>query len=398
MTLIECFTAADIDNIASCLRLRPAKMILVGKCKEMARPIKRYKALLEKRKQKTKVVPCNIEHKSFRDICDALYKVLLEEKKCVIDVTGGDETVLLAVGAVLAQLNEEKRKNVRVEKYEHDRGVVVDCIGNKHYSRSRAVKLTVEELILLHGGCIYPDSYQPPETYQYTDMEEIWHISKDWNDAISKLLEFESRSEDSMKIDVSWAELRSGISNFAAKEPIVVDLLDRLQRKGMIDDYSNFYTMQYRYRTEELRYCTAKAGNALEMKTLLEGRAVTENGRPYFDDCRMSVSIDWDGVVHTPRNGQADTNNEIDVVLMRGTTPLFVSCKNGDVNEEELYKLNTVAARFGGKYVRKMLVSTNFNKGKAFIQRAGDMGIYLVTDVKDMTHEQWQALFLEAMQ
>lgn len=394
MTLIECFTQADIDNVASCLRLRPEKLILIGRQKEM--PLARYEKLLRKRKQKTKIQPCNVEHKSCQEICNALHKLLLQEKKCVIDITGGDETVILAVGMVLVQIDPAMRQNVRVEKYDHVRGVVTDCVRNRRLPNTRPVNLTVEELILLHGGCIHPDSYQPPAAFEYTDLEPVWQLSKDWNDGIGKLLEFEKRStaQNPLEISAPWSDLHS-ISRFTEKEAIVEDLLDKMHRKGIINDYSNFYCMQYEYRSEELRYCTAKAGNVLEMKTLLEARSVTENGVPYFGDCRMSVSMDWDGVVNSAKPG---TNNEIDVVLMRGTTPLFISCKNGDVEEEELYKLNTVANRMGGKYVRKMLVATNFNKGEAFAQRARDMGIYLAANVADLSHDQWREILVKAVQ
>ena len=92
------------------------------------------------------------------------------------------------------------------------------------------------------------------------------------------------------------------------------------------------------------------------------------------------------------------TKNEIDVLLVRGLVPVFVSCKNGDVDEEELYKFNTVAERFGGKYVRKLLVATNFatndNKApNALLQRAQDMGIVFETDAAHLTREGWQDLF-----
>ena len=83
-------------------------------------------------------------------------------------------------------------------------------------------------------------------------------------------------------------------------------------------------------------------------------------------------------------------------------TPLFISCKNGDIGEEELYKLNTVAERFGSRFARKMLIATDLErKGpmsmKAYIQRAKDMGIYLVTDAGELTDRQWQQIFLDAM-
>ena len=70
--------------------------------------------------------------------------------------------------------------------------------------------------------------------------------------------------------------------------------------------------------------------------------------------------------------------------------------------EEELYKLHTVASRFGGRAARKMLIVTRLQKQKpasahAFIQRARDMGIYLVTDAASLTKLQWQEIFQNAM-
>ena len=109
----------------------------------------------------------------------------------------------------------------------------------------------------------------------------------------------------------------------------------------------------------------------------------------------MGVHIDWDGVVHDSSQRIPETRNEIDVLVTRGVTPLFISCKNGDVDEEELCKLHTVATRFGGETAKKMLVATNLQKKNpmatnAFIQRAKDMGIHLVTDAGKLSHRGWQ--------
>ena len=96
------------------------------------------------------------------------------------------------------------------------------------------------------------------------------------------------------------------------------------------------------------------------------------------------LNIDWDGIVHHGApGGVKDTKNEIDVMLMHGLTPVFVSCKNGAIKEIELYKLNTVAERFGGEFAKKLLVSTDFDPEnedtrKAFLQRAADMNIVVI--------------------
>ena len=215
--------------------------------------------------------------------------------------------------------------------------------------------------------------------------------------------EFESRSDSKMQVFLPLSYLRTSISNFESKEESVRELLGKLHRWGIIDDQSSKNALEYTYTSQLFRYCTLKAGNVLEVKTLLEGRAVQENGESYFSDCQMSVSIDWDGVVHDPMDRVPETRNEIDVVLMHGTTPLLISCKNGNVGEDELYKLHTVAERFGGPYAKKMLIATDLDRksptaNRAFIQRAWDMDIFLVTDAAELSGAEWCQIFKKAMQ
>mgnify|MGYP002514930257 CR=1 FL=1 len=101
----------------------------------------------------------------------------------------------------------------------------------------------------------------------------------------------------------------------------------------------------------------------------------------FYDDIDVGVIVDWDA--DDSRN-TVDTRNEIDVMLMRDLVPVFISCKNGDIGEEELYKLHTVATRFGGPHVRKMLIATKLSQYKvpksrdSLMQRAKDMDILTV--------------------
>ena len=406
MTLIECFTAAHVDNIAACLRLRPRKLILVGDGQQMAEPVVRYRALLRQRGIHTEVALCDVSGMALAQIYEALDKLVRQEAHCVIDLTGGEETVIMAVGAVLAGLDRPKRETIRVERFDHGTNTVIDCANHQSQLPGEAVTLTVQELIALHGGVVHPKGYQPAADCDPKELDGLWSIVADapreWNRSITRLNEFESRDNFETRIDLQLEQLRGGISGFEQKEVAVRELLGKLQQRGVIDDESNHYALQYTYRSPILRYCTMKAGNVLEVKTLLEGRAARENGVPLFQDSQMSVGIDWDGIVHTPSQRIPDTHNEIDVVLMHGTTPLFVSCKNGNIGEEELYKLHTVATRFGGPYARKMLVAADLEQkgpasNRAFIQRAWDMDILLVTDAAQLSAEEWQEVFQKAV-
>lgn len=64
------------------------------------------------------------------------------------------------------------------------------------------------------------------------------------------------------------------------------------------------------------------------------------------------------------------------------------------MGEAELYKLNTVANRFGGAYARKLLIGTTLGKsgrGKQyFLQRAKDMKIQVLDEVHTLSDEQFR--------
>lgn len=141
--------------------------------------------------------------------------------------------------------------------------------------------------------------------------------------------------------------------------------------------------------------CLTKAGTLLELVTLLSARRITkEDGKPYFTDARTGVMIDWDGIVHNNKDGNVDTENEIDVILMKGVVPIFISCKNGKIPDDELYKLNTVAEQFGSGYAKKVLVAADMgkkaNSRKYFLERAKDMGIQIIENVHTMSPEKFE--------
>lgn len=407
MILIECFSSSHIDNINACLRLHPQEMILIGDTDAMCDPIARYEALLQQRNQATKITPYDIRRKDLPDLCVALHQLLQADDSYTIDLTGGDELVIMAVGAVLSRLDHAKRSTIRIEKYDHKEDVVRDCVHNNQIICTNSVQLTVAELVALHGGCLHTGGYQPPSYHHPRDIEGLWQLAsqdpKQWNDQISLLNRLERGCRAQQQIHKTVSSQRETMKDFDESEPQLRALLQELDRRGAIQDQSSRDSFRYSYHSPLLHQCTAKAGNVLEIKTLLEGRQVKHNGAPYFGECQMGVSIDWDGHIHKPSEDVSDTRNEIDAIFIRGTTPLFVSCKNGHIDDSELYKLNTVAQRFGGLYAKKMLIATDLDQkdasaDRAFSQRAWDMDIFLVEDAATLSKEEWQLIFHQAMQ
>ena len=77
---------------------------------------------------------------------------------------------------------------------------------------------------------------------------------------------------------------------------------------------------------------------------------------------------------------------------MKGSIPIFISCKNGWFDVNELYKLNTVAERFGNEYARTVLVTTELSKtderAKYLRARAKDMNVRFVEDPDSITEKE----------
>ena len=121
----------------------------------------------------------------------------------------------------------------------------------------------------------------------------------------------------------------------------------------------------------QIKKCLSKAGQVFELfLAICASELKDDNGNPVYTDILSGVFIDWDGEIH-PGTG-SDVENEIDLILMKGLMPVFISCKNGSCDINELFKLSVVASHFGGKYV---LAGTEIDKAEAIELRAKAMGI-----------------------
>jgi hypothetical protein len=125
--------------------------------------------------------------------------------------------------------------------------------------------------------------------------------------------------------------------------------------------------VSFSYKNDSVRDVLLDAGSLLEIMTYYSRKTTGK-----YSDCRIGVHIDWDGVI----TGH-DVKNEIDVMLLEGFCPVFISCKNGKVDQMALYELDTVAKRFGGKYAKKILMAGQ-EISEGYLLRAEEMDIECV--------------------
>ena len=108
--------------------------------------------------------------------------------------------------------------------------------------------------------------------------------------------------------------------------------------------------------------------------------------KPLYNDVRVGAIVNWDD---DAEEGKMSIVNEMDIIAMKGAIPVFISCKNGLLVVDELYKLTAVANRFGGKYARKVLITANLSESNTNADylraRMREMGIIHVDNVYSLS-------------
>ncbi len=394
MTLVEFFDKDAVKNVCSSLAAAPERVILVGdRKKTMQRCAERYQAVLAARGVETEFLCRAVNTNRMQSILDALSSIVLEYEDCVFDLTGGEDLFLAAMGIVFER---HRDRGLQLHRFNVRNNTVIDVDQDgRTILAEPAPELTVREMIRIAGGDIVYEEERPGTTHLWEmtpelreDVSAMWELCrrdmKLWN---AQLLVFEAaeqilRDASALTVSVPTAALRRAVEDRGGSFFLQRELIQGLADAGLLEHLScDDELFSVTYKDAQIKRCLTLAGRALEMKVYLAALEAREkDGSAVYGDVMNGVFIDWDGMIHADPGGY-DTENEIDVLMMHGLIPVFVSCKSGIVDKGELYKLNTVAERFGGKNAKKVLIAAALDQSASahhLRQRARDMGIRLV--------------------
>lgn len=446
MTIVEIVDAAPIHNIMGGIAFGAEKIIYVGSDSEK-NFYKKYAPTLKnfytkKSIQNVEFEYVHINRNDFEDTKNKLSKIAAENESCYFDISGGEDITLSALGVVFAEnpnihLYQVNPLHSSVHVFEYK----TDSNGNKRIERSSKtvdIKNTFEENVFAHGGSVVFDTQKSGTTYTWdftddflNDIDKMWQLCCDspfnekskksssprtWNRVTTTLGCYEeinlTTAPNELKINIETGK-KYKKGNSSCKLNTLSKYLDAFKEVGLITygEDNSFDILHIKFKNEQVKLCLTKAGNILELKTYLTCKKIMEERPDEFADCMTGVTIDWDGVIHDEakslqeynilnvkqkQENIEDTVNEIDVVLMRGMIPYFISCKNGKISNEELYKLYTVRDKFGKDFGKTLLVTTDFDKSdKEYIleyisQRAEDMGIKILKNVHLLSDEEFK--------
>ncbi|MBO5270240.1 MAG: DUF1887 family protein [Clostridia bacterium] len=403
MTYIEFFDKNSAENIAAALIRLPKRIVLIGdKLSLLEKHAERYHALFAARGQEVEILCRSMDRNNMIDIVAKLSEIVETYENCVFDLTGGDELFLTSVGIVSERY---KDKHIQIQRINLKNNAVTDC-DNDHctISDSDSPYLTVNENISIYGGDIVYQVSSKGYTYRwnYTDVfrkqiESLWDIcnrnTKLWNLEIMILSAAEKfrnpKEQNPLKTTAQIEKIKEYLdSRSYAKYSYCEEFFFELYMKSFLREFKNDgKTITVEYRDEQIKRCLTTAGTILELTVFAISKELVIKPKknrppvPLFTDVMNGVVIDWDGTI-MGEESVGDTRNEIDIMAMRGLIPVFISCKNGYIEMEELYKLKAVSERFGGDYAVSVLVATSLEDGdphsEYIIQRASDMKIRLV--------------------
>ena len=407
MTAVEFYDRTPIENVISSLTTVPDKIIFIGDGKVMKKFDSVYRDFLEARGLNIELAYRNIKKNDLNNMVEVLSDIVEIEEQCVFDLTGGEDLVLVAMGIVFQKYSD---KNIQMQRFNIRNSVVTDCDNDGTILYSGIPEVTVEEHIRLHGGVVRYENENDDRTFQWdlsddfvNDIEKMWSICRTnpglWNAQLNVLEAFEACMVDpSLNVMVNISTIHEHLKYVGVKYVSIKGLLRALDQKHLIYSYADDgQNISFTYKNEQVKKCLIKAGTVLELKVLIAANSLlNKDGTVFYTDSMNGVYIDWDGNLHDLTDEEKDTENEIDVVLMKGLTPIFISCKNGQVDDDELYKLESVTNRFGGLYAKKVLIATYLGKKtksmEYFKQRAKDMKIHLIDGVHQLSDEQFSKM------
>ncbi len=399
MTYVELFDKTHTANVCAMLTHPPKRVILVGeKFKTLEKHAEHYREVLRARGAETEIIPVSVNKNNISAIIDLLESILEKYGDIQLDLTGGEDLYLCAAGIVFERHRESGR--IGMHRFNIRSNRVIDCdLDGTTVMEGRLPEISVEESVRIWGGAVVgvPDGPSLLDEETVKDLRDLWDICrkdpKVWNRQINVLNAAESRRNIKSTHLITEASV-SRMSSFLSddeREYISDDgILRRLRERGLVRTYRiENGSFEIKYKSPLVKRCLTKAGQVLELMILLcANNAQARDGASTYNDVKSGVRIDWDGDVE-PKQGKYDTENELDVMLMHGALPIFVSCKNGAFDMEELYKLNSVAERFGREYSKKVIVATALDSlgglGKYIRQRAADMDIRIVDNAHELS-------------
>ncbi|MEG0856786.1 MAG: DUF1887 family CARF protein [Terrisporobacter sp.] len=283
-----------------------------------------------------------------------------KEKDILVNLTGGKRINSLIL---LEVCNENDVRSIYVDiKSKH-----LYTMDNKiEILREEFGDLEIVDIIEASGGSIIEDSTD------LCDKEDLRYLTKQIYNNLPLWHKYKQKLYDSNIFFHDYKDSRRIVVNIESLELEEKDILDKIMKK-LIDIKAINCTKINNSETEVIflksyiKGFLFKSGTWLELATNILVKEIDE-----IDEVKNGVIFLWNDDIKGVRN-------EVDVVAIKDSVPICISCKDSDkYNENALNELNVYSAKIGGKKAHKILVATKEPIKAAVKDRAKEMDINIV--------------------
>lgn len=375
-TLIELYDARPLENVLGVEMFRPEKVVYI--CPDQVASNQRIHEQLRQyfkhRGLRTELIFLKANVYDTDALLALLKKTVSRYPDCAIDITGGTDAVLFAVGLISAEVD------IPVFTYSRKRNSFFN-IRNAPFADKLAcgVSFTVEDCFLMAGGIMRTGRVDNDilSSY-YDDIEPFFNLylrhRREWVKAvgyIQRVSAGDAEGKYSLEVDGKYTVKGERASTISAPE----DVLHELEEIDFIRalEIDREERVRFRFRDGQIRAWLRDVGSVLELRVY---KACLDTG--LCQDVHTSAVVDWEA-----SGKEHPVTNELDVMCTRGIIPVFISCKTCDVKTEALNELAVLRDRFGGE-VAKAAIVTAERGGAAMRNRAAELNITVI-DLNDLT-------------
>ena len=292
----------------------------------------------------------------------ALEKLIknIENKNIIVNLTGGKRVNSLIL------LNLCLKNNLKSLYIDIKEKILYEFKDNAISILNKAFEdLEIDDIVKASGGMIVEDASQLCNKKDLIFFSE--QISKNislWHEHKQKLYDssiFEHDSYNQQRIYIHT-------NNLSKEENKLLNLiLDNLVKMKEITLRNTTDKITIDFLNNYLKAFIFKSGTWLEIETNKLINKIDE-----IDESKNGVMFLWN-------DSNEIVRNEVDVVAVKDSVPIFISCKDSDkYNEMALNELNFYAEKFGGDNSYKILVATKAPIKSPVKIRAKEMGINII--------------------
>ena len=283
-----------------------------------------------------------------------------KEKEIIINLTGGNRITSLIMLKIAIELNIQC--------------VYVDLLKKRRYIFDKEYRIieqplediSISDVIHLSGSNITLDSTSLAEKSDIQEFTKVILSNLDiWHKYKQKLYDnniFKHDYKDTSRISINKCLVES------EELKLIYNILNYLREKNEVEFIEDKDNIEVLFKNDYLKGFIFKSGTWLEVLTTLVVQSIED-----IDEVKSGLTFYWGDDLKRVRN-------ELDVVAIRDSVLICISCKVSDkYDEDALNELQVYSERLGGKNAIKILVATKQPVKKTVLDRAKEMNINIVT-------------------